>query len=176
MKQTNYRISNHHQLLLFGLILLLWLLFELIFCCYLSIFFSWVKWIDFIRIRVFKIYFRVFKILFKGVQHLYNTYIIIIFFFPVFNILHTLICTRSRPCSWVITFIAALVLIDFYILRDRILKCLVFVIGIIVFIQSPALNHIMSYQKKKNHIMSELWIRLCHQKLSLFYKFPFLNF
>ena len=72
-------------MLLFGLILLLWLLFELIFCCYLGIFFSWVKWIEFIRIRVFKTYLRVFKILFKGVQHLYNTYIIIIIFPFVFN-------------------------------------------------------------------------------------------
>ena len=64
-------------------------------------FFSWVKWIEFIRIRVFKIYLRVFKILFKGVQHLYNTYII--FFFPLFLTLqgvqlHTLLCTWCRPC------------------------------------------------------------------------------
>jgi hypothetical protein len=104
VKQANYHISNHHQLLLFGLILLLWLLFELIFCCYLGIFFSWVKWIEFIRIRVFKIYLRVFKILFKGVQHLYNTYINLLLFFPLFLTLqgvqlHTLICTWSCPCS-----------------------------------------------------------------------------
>jgi hypothetical protein len=33
---------------------------------------------------VFKIYLRVFKILFKGVQHLYNTYIIFFFFPPLF--------------------------------------------------------------------------------------------
>ena len=98
MKQTNYHISNHQQLLLFGLILLLWLLFELIFCCYLSIFFSWVKWIEFIRIRVFKIYLRVFKILFKGVQHLYNIYIIIIFFPFVFN---TSGCAIAHPHLYV---------------------------------------------------------------------------
>ncbi len=86
LKQTTHRISNHHRLL-FGLILLLWLLFELIFCCYLGFcfFFCWVKWIEFIRIKVFKNYFKVFKILFKGIQHLYNTYIIFFFFPFAFN-------------------------------------------------------------------------------------------
>jgi hypothetical protein len=48
---------------------------------------------------MFKIYLRVFKILFKGVQHLYNTYIIIIFFFPfVFN---TSGCAIAHPHLYV---------------------------------------------------------------------------
>jgi hypothetical protein len=41
---------------------------------------------------VFKIYLRVFKILFKGVQHLYDTYINFFFSF-VFN------CTPSSVCG-----------------------------------------------------------------------------
>jgi hypothetical protein len=107
VKQTNPRISNHHQLLFFGLILLLWLLFELIFCCYLGFcFFCWVKWIEFIKIRMFKIYLRMFKILFKGVQHIYNTHTHIYIYIYIFSLLltnqgvqvHTLTITWSRPC------------------------------------------------------------------------------
>ena len=79
MKQTNHRISNHHQLLLFGLILLLWLLFELIFCCCFGFFFLWVKWIEFIKIRVF------------------NTYTTLNFFFP--PLLLTINCTPSPVCG-----------------------------------------------------------------------------
>ena len=103
MKQTNPIISNHHQLLLFGLILLLWLLFKLIFCCYLGFcFFCWVKWIEFIRIRMFKIYLKVFKTLFKSVQYIHNTFIYIYIYSLLLTNqgvqVHTLTITWSRPC------------------------------------------------------------------------------
>ena len=54
---------------------------------------------EFIRMRVFKIYLRVFKILFEGVQHLYNTCIIYLFIFSfAFN---TSGCAIAHPHQYV---------------------------------------------------------------------------